>query len=361
MVNFVTFFFVFTAPFVFPVDYMYLTPVPSAILALTYFGVSKIGEAIEKPFNWTYPNHELSGVGWRIHKENSTIHKKMMTQQNKGSFTPPNAPTLQYNSPPLKAIKQTVAARMEWLAYRFRERQDELEKQVLFPNHPFSFLTEVFAISSTVVPRVTLQMIVAACFGIIAQVAKLYYPVGCGPDISFAYECDAVLDTEAHTVTGAILGFLLVFRANLSYSKFYEAKEALGLVYDGIRNCNVSFASFMRQSRDGELGRNYSKEERARRQVMIQNDSKELLRLSSILYAFIRQAIRDQRHGVKGNGKVDDYVLLSTDESGDPSLGDLLTSRDIVIYKSVDFNNRANVTMAQIQRIIEKHRRMGHM
>ena len=52
MSNFVTFFFVYSAPFIFTVSYQYISFFPSCLLAMAFYGINSIGEVIERPFDW---------------------------------------------------------------------------------------------------------------------------------------------------------------------------------------------------------------------------------------------------------------------------------------------------------------------
>ncbi len=57
-------------------------------------------------------------------------------------------------------------------------------------------------------------------------------------------------------------------------------------LYDSIRNANIAFCSFLRV---GDDERDHDSK--------INADKVELRRLSNILFGFIRQAVREHRHG----------------------------------------------------------------
>ena len=76
MCNFVTFFFTYSAPFIFTVSYQYISFFPSCLLAMAFYGINSIGEVIERPFNWQEPNHDLTGVGLRVWRECVQIHRR---------------------------------------------------------------------------------------------------------------------------------------------------------------------------------------------------------------------------------------------------------------------------------------------
>jgi predicted membrane chloride channel (bestrophin family) len=51
------------------------------------------------------------------------------------------------------------------------------------------------------------------------QVAKIGW---CGVGITSPSECPLAFSETAHSVAGGIIGFMLVFRTNISYYRFYE-------------------------------------------------------------------------------------------------------------------------------------------
>ena len=75
MVNFLLFIFVFSAPFVFTTGFKWLSPVPSSIVAIAFYGVAEVARSIEDPYSWIKPCHDLSGVGWRLYSETLQLHE----------------------------------------------------------------------------------------------------------------------------------------------------------------------------------------------------------------------------------------------------------------------------------------------
>ena len=74
------------------------------------------------------------------------------------------------------------------------------------------------------------------------------------------------------------IGFLMVFRVNMSYERYYEGKEVVGNLYEGIRNLNVAFAAFMRVPEPGEL--DYKAEVTDEYRQALSEDRLEVFRLS---------------------------------------------------------------------------------
>ena len=52
-VNFLLFVFVFGAPFVFTTGFKWLSPVPSCIVAVAFYGVAEVARSIEDPYSWS--------------------------------------------------------------------------------------------------------------------------------------------------------------------------------------------------------------------------------------------------------------------------------------------------------------------
>jgi predicted membrane chloride channel (bestrophin family) len=237
----------------------------------------------------------------------------------------------------------------------------------------------LFSGSSNALRRATPQVVAAAATGVVANAAKRLW---CGARVSRSSECALTFHTEAHAICGAIIGFLLVFCANIAYVKFYEAKTAAGAVYHGLRNVNVCAASFLRPAERGEPG--YVEDERERELQMDQTrrDVREINRLVDVLFAFLRTALRERRHGYRvaknasggsakknggwrktrggGTGFVPDELLVTEDLTGSPSLSTLLfTDAERAKYLTLDPLNRFNVAVADLHRAVERRRETG--
>ena len=248
-----------------------------------------------------------------------------------------------------------------------------------YPRETFSFLTGLFSGSSNALRRATPQVAAAAATGAVANAAKRLW---CGAHVSRSSECALTFHTEAHAICGAIIGFLLVFCANIAYVKFYEAKTAAGAMYHGLRNVNVCAASFLRPAEVGEPGYVEDADERQRQMARTREDVAEINRLVNVLFAFLRIALRERRHGYRvaknasggagkknggwrktrggGTGAVADELLVTEDLTGSPSLSTLLlTERERSKYLRVDPLNRFNVAVADLHRAVERRRETG--
>lgn len=239
----------------------------------------------------------------------------------------------------------------------------------------FSFATCLFRYHGTVLPKIMPQTLFAVFVAMIAQAVKIFW---CGVGITSPSECPLAFSQTAHSVAGGIIGFMLVFRTSISYYRFYEGKKYLGQLYDSVRNANIAFCSFMRSAEDGDVMQRMDAGGNRRRSRFkgggatatfvsfdgkLNKDRVELRRLSSVLYAFIRQAIREHRHGYPVDCSVTatDASLVEDDLFGRPSLGLLLSDEEKDEYKAIDFNNRANLVVWKMQSIVEHHRRLGHI
>jgi predicted membrane chloride channel (bestrophin family) len=280
-----------------------------------------------------------------------------------------------------------------------------------YPRHTFSFVTGLFSGSSNALRGTAPQVLAAAAAGLGANYAKR---VACGADVERSSACILSFHSEAHAVTGAIIGFVLVFCANIAYTRYYEAKSAVGDIYHGLRNMHVAFAAFLRPPRRGEPGWIDTDREKPLDRASLDRleaDRRELRRLVDVLFAFMRQSLREQRHGYsldprarggdglseneneprgggvffffgKGKGKqkkktssfvgwrktggggtgpVPDADLLARDACGAPSLAALLSDAERARYASVDHANRFNVVVAEMHVVVERCRRAGRV
>ena len=60
----------------------------------------------------------------------------------------------------------------------------------------------------------------------------------------------------------------------------------------------------------------------------------ELFRLTNLLYAFVRQCVRAQRHGYSDVGPVTDEELMTRDRGGKPRVPDIIKVRQRTATRS---------------------------
>jgi predicted membrane chloride channel (bestrophin family) len=434
--SFVTFLFTYSAPFIFTVSYQYISFFPSCLLAMAFYGINSIGEVIERPFNWTEPNHDIAGVGLRVWRECVQIHERCAEKVVRDATTRDDggdddddddgdgddddgggggeasraARALRdlAHRASLKPDHESLLRQHAEIQRTFRDRRQsaiDVSKGIRsleYPRHPLAFITGLFSIRHNVLKKVAPQIMLSASVGLFANAAKSYL---CGDDVKLSSECMVTFNTEAHAICGAIIGFLLVFCAQISYVKFYEAKTAVGEVYHGIRNMNIAFAAFLRAPAPGEPGHDDATPRDQTTRDVLRADQIELRRLTDVLFAFVRQALREHRHGYSHHaserchraptpiadllasderddrsrgagagagrarscvhlggavaGPVSDADLLREDACGDPTLALLLTADERIRYAKVDRANRFNVVVADVQRLVERRRRAG--
>ena len=106
-----------------------------------------------------------------------------------------------------------------------------------------AFISEIFKIKGTIVLKVVPQIILTAFVGLFANLVKVLY---CGEGVASNDECDVTFNMDGHLGVSVVLSFLLVFRADLAYERYYRGKSALGAIHTGIRNLNVATATFLR-------------------------------------------------------------------------------------------------------------------
>ncbi len=122
----------------------------------------------------------------------------------------------------------------------------------------------LFKIRGSVVPALAGRTVIAGALGGLA--AWLYHQRGFH------------VPSTAHTILGVALGLLLVFRTNSSYDRFWEGRKLLGMMVNRARD-------LMRQ------GLSYIEGDAAGARV----HQLDLQRKIVVLYALIRQFLRDER------------------------------------------------------------------
>ena len=315
MLQFILFFFVFSAPFVFTTTFHWIGYVPSVIVAIGFYGINEMGKLIQDPFNWQQPCHDLSGLGLRIYKENLKIHEHAEqfdpkadknTVKRRDSYKTLTDALLRHDSETGEGMRRNISlasvgsTSSNSVATHGSSGDGKERKAAGTPSvsktkgasetygeelsvGPFTFVTVLFRYRGTVLPKIMPQTLLAAAVSIFAQIIKIYW---CGANITSHSECPLAFSETAHSVAGGIIGFMLVFRTSISYYRFYEGKKYLCHLYDSIRNANIAFCSFLRV---GDDERDHDSK--------INADKVELRRLSNILFGFIRQAVREHRHG----------------------------------------------------------------
>ena len=130
--------------------------------------------------------------------------------------------------------------------------------------------------------------------------------------------------------------------------------------YSGLRNLNVCFATYLRLDREGEanfrIGTAAAREGRE-----LAEDRTELLRLTNVLYACMRHAVRDLRVGDPHGEVLTDKDCVERDPTGKPKLPDLLKEGEAAKLLSLSAPNRCNMVAMRIQTLVEHHRRMEHV
>jgi predicted membrane chloride channel (bestrophin family) len=88
--------------------------------------------------------------------------------------------------------------------------------------------------------------------------------------------------TTGHAIVGSILGFLLVFRTNISYTRFFEGRSNLGGMMNFIRDMSMILEVHCFTNDDEGQQRRFD----CRRKI-------------NLAYGFVRQTLRESRHGFR--------------------------------------------------------------
>ena len=201
--------------------------------------------------------------------------------------------------------------------------------------------------------------------------------VACGENVASAEECDLTFNLDGHLGVAVVLSFLLVFRADLAYERYENGKTALGSIHGGVRNLNVAMSAFLRDHPKPTVSppsdvNSSSAEHRspspdgsalassALRRASLARDRAEVFRLTNLLYAFVRQALRAHRHGYSDVGPVTDEELLTRDRGGKPRLPDVFRdAAEVDEFRALEPWNRPNACVSKIARLVERRRRVG--
>ena len=192
------------------------------------------------------------------------------------------------------------------------------------------------------------------------------------------------MDPTAHGISTIALGFLLVFRADWAYDRYYEAKECLGRMYVSLRNVNVLTSSFIRpidyecgeKPWEGDYGIPFKANQQVKARENFEKDVKaceeakmEILRLTNIAYASVRIQVRESRVGDEFGRKMSAESILMEDPCGCPKIpellindGDMSATKDPSVMDANMFNklfrdipipSRCAYACLQIQTIVE--------
>jgi putative membrane protein len=98
------------------------------------------------------------------------------------------------------------------------------------------FWREALALHGSILPRVLPQVL---AFGLLAAAV-----CGAALVVERQFQVQLGLDVTPHELAGAALGLLLVFRTNLGYDRWYEARKLWGGLVDRSRNFVISALAY---------------------------------------------------------------------------------------------------------------------
>lgn len=361
------FFYAFSAPFIFSVTYQWITSLPAMLIALGFYGVVETSKGMMEPFSWSGPRHDLGHIGTCMlsrHERLRALALHARSEIDDWNKLEDEAASLNRQLTPSSKVKKPIRT---LILERFKHAISERSlRSRLLPNEfdreaasvknilamRIGWLTNVFILQGTVIPGLSVQIILAGAIALAANGLKIRE---CGNTVSNVTQCAFTFDSSAHVMSGAIIGFTLIFRLALSYTRYYDGKGALGLMVNSIRCLNVGVSTMLRSSRINATP-SVLKE--------VDEDAAEIRRLSNVLMGFMRQAIRERRHGVdpssltKKAPTTDEYI---EDMSGWPSLSLLLSDKEKDVYAKADYRARIGICASKIISIIDERRRLKHI
>ena len=385
---------------------------------MAFYGINCIGEVIERPFDWREPNHDLAGSKqvWRSARSCTAGARRTTrapsprgttrTTTPGGSSSGSSSARASPKTPKFRRRREPRATRDD--ARRVDSDSDGTRRAF----EPTAFLTVPRPRARVARPRLSTRACLRRAstprgnllvphrfvFGLLQRAARdaagggrrRYRLCGergealwCGAHVSRSSECALTFHTEAHAICGAIIGFLLVFCANIALRQVLRGENRGRRVYHGLRNVNVCAASFLRPAERGEPG--YVEDERERQVQMDQTreDVREINRLVDVLFAFLRMALRERRHGVRvaknasgGSAKKKRGVAQDAGRRHRVRAGRtarhrgldrvhrrlstlLFTDAERAKYLTLDPLNRFNVAVADLHRAVERRRETG--
>lgn len=167
------------------------------------------------------------------------------------------------------------------------------------PGHPLrsNWLKLVFKLRGSLIPHLFVELVLVAIVGFIAALFEAFHfslatlPVF-GP-VSKEFGSDQFLDDKVHTIIIFPLGFLLIFRSNISFARYWEGRTLVGDLIKGVRELTRNIAAYHEGEKPEDV------EERA-----------ELRRLVNMLYELMAQHLQFQ----KGHRNVNAIRMMKKEE-----------------------------------------------
>lgn len=362
------FFYVFTTPFVFSVTYQWITCVPVLLVVIGFYGIAETSTGLIEPFSWSGPRHDLGDIGTcmlfrheriralafhhrREHADWSALEDEqnaLSTQRSLG-----RAPSRKrFYGGLQKLLQRAPSVNAEVVEAQQEDERNASLSNVFTFRKGWKFFTGIFVLRETVLPALAAHVVLAGAIALGGNALKIY---SCGDNVTDVAQCAYTFDATAHVMGGSIIGFTLVFRMALSYVRYYDGKGMIGAMVNAIRCLNIGVSTMLR-STSISASANVLKD--------IDESAVEIRRLGNMLLAFLRQAIRERRHGVEPSAIIKQSPSpgdFMEDPQGWPSLSILLRDDEKLLYEKVDCRTRVGLCASKIIRIIEEHRKLGHV
>ena len=355
-------FYVFTMPFVLSVRYRWLTAIPSTLVALAFYGVAETSTGMMEPFGWNGPRHELGELGTRMGLFHERLHA-LSSHLTGGSdvwntledelhvletvmLSHTKLMGLGSSSLNFDTLSRAPSIHLKNISKRERAFKKFARTSGMALRSGWSFVTCVFHFKGTVLHDILFQILFSGLVALVANFMKVHY---CGDNVKEVQSCSVTFDSNGHIMTGALIGFTIVFRLSISYKRYYDGKGAVGRIVNNVRCLNLGMNTMIQRCSGGN-----------KTELSLLSDVQEIRRLSCVLVGFIRQTIRECRHGIEPYAKA--FRQPTTDEllddpHGWPSLSILLTDEEKVKYAKCSYHARIGICSAKITRIIERRRK----
>lgn len=197
---------------------------------------------------------------------------------------------------------------------------------VMSEDSELSFVINIFKWQGTALAEIVPQLITVLGLTVVAQLIVYFYP---------SYELPP--DAEAvHKILGSTLGFLVVFRSGQAYSNYVEGRKILGAICNNMREVTQVCHTF-NAHKDADLDKVVILRKTIRRKLML-------------LYATMRQAVREQHDGFTPGCSIEDADFATNWhlDPAEPRIGDLMNEKEKVTIAACKVPARPALIQTQL-------------
>ncbi|EKU20316.1 membrane protein, partial [Nannochloropsis gaditana CCMP526] len=159
-----------------------------------------------------------------------------------------------------------------------------------------------------------------------------------------------------HGFIGSILGFSIAFRTNAAYDRYYEGRKILSIILENSRSILRDVYSFLLKAPAFPSPTSSCSSLPVPDDAAVLVISSDLRRRLNILFAFIRQSVRESLSGFSPNSDMGTVSFSNSTFYLDPSLPhllDLLSKEEAERYAALSPRARPGAVSAEINIILQ--------